>query len=94
MTALLALLSSLVWGTSDFAAGIVAKRRPAAAVVGWSQALSLVVMTTLVLASGELPDGSWPVWALLSMVPVLAMTAAAVVRMPDAGAKVGADSSA
>lgn len=66
MTALLALLSSLVWGTSDFAAGLVAKRRPAAAVVGWSQALSLVVMTSLVVASGELPDGSWPVWALLS----------------------------
>lgn len=60
MTALLALCSSVVWGTSDFAAGLVAKRRPAAAVVGWSQAFGLVVMSTIVLALGTWPPGTWP----------------------------------
>lgn len=66
MTALLALCSSVVWGTSDFAAGLVAKRRPAAAVVGLSQAFGLVVMSTIVLALGTWPPGTWPAWGVLA----------------------------
>ncbi|MEI2775451.1 MAG: DMT family transporter [Tetrasphaera sp.] len=67
MIALLALASSAVWGTSDFAAGLIAKRRPAAAVVGWSQAVSLVVMSVLVAWPGRAwPGGGWPVWAVVA----------------------------
>lgn len=67
MIALLALASSLVWGTSDFAAGLIAKRRPAAAVVGWSQAVSLLVMTVIVAWPGRLwPGGGWPAWAAVA----------------------------
>lgn len=66
MTALLALASSLVWGTSDFTAGLIAKRRPPAAVVGWSQAISLVVMSLFVGWIGAWPAGPWPAWAALA----------------------------
>ena len=41
VSALLALCSSLLWGTSDFVAGLKAKTMPAAAVVGWSQRLQI-----------------------------------------------------
>ncbi len=66
MTALLALASSLVWGTSDFTAGLVAKRRPAAAVVGGSQSVSLVVMSLIVAGLGTWPAGPWPLWAAVA----------------------------
>lgn len=64
MFSLLALASSLVWGTSDFLAGVKAKSLPAAAIVGWSQAVALVVMTIAVLLrSPHFADGPWWVWA-------------------------------
>ena len=47
MAVLLALACSLVWGTSDFVAGVVSKRLPPAAVVAWSQAIGLLVLTAL-----------------------------------------------
>ena len=43
MLSVLALASSLVWGTSDFFAGLASRRHPAVAVVGWTQGLALVV---------------------------------------------------
>ena len=48
MLSLLALASSLAWGTSDFFAGLASKRRPAVAIVGWTQGLALVVITVVV----------------------------------------------
>lgn len=64
MFSLFALASSLVWGTSDFLAGVKAKSLPAAAIVGWSQAVALVVMTIAVLLrSPHFADGPWWVWA-------------------------------
>ncbi|MGE9808082.1 EamA family transporter [Janibacter sp. G1551] len=59
MLALLGLGSSLVWGTSDFVGGLLTRRRPAAAVVGWSQAIAFVVLTALVLVRGDLSWGAW-----------------------------------
>ena len=65
MLSLLALASSACWGTSDFFAGLFSRRRPAVAVVGWTQALAFVVVSTVVLARlGDVPWTGWPVWAV------------------------------
>lgn len=67
MFSLLALASSAVWGTSDFLAGVKAKSLPAAAVVGWSQAVALVVMSVAVLLrSPHFAPGAWLPWAVLA----------------------------
>lgn len=66
MTVLLALASSIVWGTSDFVAGLVSRRRPAAAVTGWSQALSLVLLTVIVVARPWPDTLDWLPWANLA----------------------------
>jgi drug/metabolite transporter (DMT)-like permease len=66
MIALLALASSVVWGTSDFVAGIKAKSLAAAAVVGWSQAVALVALTLVVALTGGWHAGGWVPWALVA----------------------------
>lgn len=64
MLALLALGSSLVWGTSDFFGGLASKRHPAVAIVGWTQALGLLSISAIVLARLESQSWSgWPPWA-------------------------------
>lgn len=67
VSALLALLSSLVWGTSDFVAGVVSRRLRPLVVIAWSQAIALVLLTAAVLVSGSLrlADG-WVPWAVLA----------------------------
>lgn len=67
MAALLALLSSVLWGTSDFLGGTMSRRRPPLAVVGFSQAAGLLVMVVVVLATGAwgAPLGYLP-WAILA----------------------------
>lgn len=52
MAILLSLISSLMWGMSDFVGGLLAKRRPAMVVVGWSAALGLVMASMAVAAYG------------------------------------------
>ena len=54
MAALLALLSSVTWGSSDYLGGMLAKRRPAIAVVGGSQPFGL-----LLAVAGALLTGKW-----------------------------------
>lgn len=49
MAALLALTSSLLWGTSDFLGGTLSRRLPAGAVVLGSQAVALVALLPLAL---------------------------------------------
>lgn len=70
MLSLLALASSAVWGTSDFFGGVVAKRLPAIAVVGVTQGLAFVLLSTIVLVRltlGHPPDwGPWVGWAMLA----------------------------
>lgn len=67
MTAVIALASSVVWGTSDFAAGLLAKRRPAAAVVGWSQACGLLALSLLLpWFGGSWSERGWIPWAMLA----------------------------
>ncbi len=59
MSVLLALLSSLLWGTSDFWGGTAAKRLHALVVVGVSQAIALVALLPLALVFGEHIEHFW-----------------------------------
>lgn len=59
MPVLLALLSSVLWGTSDFLGGTAAKRLPALVVVGVSQSFALIGLLPLALLLGDTPDHLW-----------------------------------
>ncbi len=61
MASILALLSSVLWGTADFLGGNLAKRFKAIAVTGASQAFGLVLGLILVFASGSYiaPNLKW-----------------------------------
>lgn len=61
MASILALLSSILWGTADFLGGNLSKRFKAIAVTGASQAVGLVLGVILVLGSGSYiaPNLSW-----------------------------------
>jgi drug/metabolite transporter (DMT)-like permease len=63
VSAVLALLASLVWGTSDFVGGLLARRLAVTALVLCSQALGLVVLIA-VLSGGGLwvDDGRSILW--------------------------------
>jgi drug/metabolite transporter (DMT)-like permease len=53
VAAALALLSSLLWGTSDFLGGTAARRAAALAVVGGSQLLGLIGISLVAAGAGE-----------------------------------------
>jgi drug/metabolite transporter (DMT)-like permease len=67
VSALLALLSSLLWGSADFLGGILSRRLPAVLVVAASQAFGLLAVAVVAVASGALdsPTGYVP-WAIAS----------------------------
>ena len=52
MASLLALVSSLLWGSADYRAGILSKNFPAIAVLGTSQAIGLLTGVVLVSING------------------------------------------
>jgi drug/metabolite transporter (DMT)-like permease len=54
VSALLALLSSVLWGTADFVAGGASRRMPVAAVLGLSQLAALLGLLPVALLAGEL----------------------------------------
>lgn len=56
MPVVLALLSSVLWGTSDFLGGMATRRLPAAVVVGVSQTVALVCLVPFVLLLGNRPE--------------------------------------
>jgi drug/metabolite transporter (DMT)-like permease len=67
VAALLALLSSALWGSADFVGGVVSRRLPAVAVVGWSQTAGLVAITTVAATRGELAaGGGWLGWSVFA----------------------------
>lgn len=81
MAALLALLSSVVWGASDFLGGTLSKRLPAIAVVGGSQIFGLISAIIIATVQGDLgaPRGYilWGVAAgLFGLVGLIAFYAA------------------
>jgi drug/metabolite transporter (DMT)-like permease len=53
---LMALMSSVVWGSSDFIGGLVSRRLPAYVVVATSQAAGLAAVTGVALATGGFGD--------------------------------------
>lgn len=65
MAALLSVLSSLMWGTSDFLGGVLTRRLPAVAVYGLSQAIGCVVLVVVATLAGTwgVEPGYWP-WAI------------------------------
>ena len=65
MAVVLALLSSVLWGASDFLGGLLSRRRAAGLVVGASQAVGLVAITLVALPAGAFddPTGYLP-WAV------------------------------
>ncbi|MFF5470496.1 EamA family transporter [Streptomyces achromogenes] len=62
MTALFALLTSLLWGLADFGGGLLARRIPALTVVVVSQAVAAVVLGAIVLATGGWSDAGPRLW--------------------------------
>ncbi|MFD5328844.1 EamA family transporter [Streptomyces sp. NPDC127092] len=62
MTALLALGTSLLWGLADFGGGLLTRRFPALTVVVVSQTLAVVVLSTVVLATGALDEAGPLLW--------------------------------
>lgn len=50
MAILLALLSSAMWGGSDFLGAVISRRRPAIVVVAWAEAIGLVMCTAAAVA--------------------------------------------
>jgi drug/metabolite transporter (DMT)-like permease len=62
---LLALMSSAVWGTSDFIGGFVSRRVPAYVVVATSQSAGLTVVTVAALFSSGFSEG--PGWIIPSV---------------------------
>jgi drug/metabolite transporter (DMT)-like permease len=67
MSAALALLSSLLWGTADFGGGLFARRMRPWAVVAWTQVGALVGAAVLALVTRAWPGPpGWLGWSVLS----------------------------
>ncbi|MFF9586897.1 EamA family transporter [Streptomyces achromogenes] len=62
MTALFALITSLLWGLADFGGGLLARRIPALTVVVVSQAVAAVVLGAIVLATGGWSEAGPRLW--------------------------------
>jgi drug/metabolite transporter (DMT)-like permease len=67
MPALLALLSSVLWGSADFGGGLASRRLAAVVVVGWTQTAALLGLGALALAtSAWVGPVGWIGWSILS----------------------------
>lgn len=67
MSVVLALLSSLVWGASDFLGGTLTRRYAVALVVATSQLAGLVAVSLVAIGAGSLDDPTGYVpWAVLA----------------------------
>ncbi len=68
MFAVLALLSAVVWGASDFVAGVLSRSLRPVVVVAWSQLIALALLTAIVLVQGLPLHGyaGWAPWAALA----------------------------
>ncbi|GGS98388.1 membrane protein [Streptomyces tanashiensis] len=62
MTALFALATSLLWGLADFGGGLLTRRIPALTVVVVSQVLAVLVLGTIVLATGAWTEAGPQLW--------------------------------
>ena len=65
MAIILSLLSSLMWGASDFAGGLMSKRYPAMVIVAWSSTFGLLMATVAVaLTTGWHGPYAWLPWGM------------------------------
>ncbi|MFI8520168.1 EamA family transporter [Streptomyces sp. NPDC085481] len=62
MTALFALATSLLWGLADFGGGLLTRRFPALTVVVVSQTLAVLVLGTVVAATGAWSEAGPQLW--------------------------------
>ncbi|MCX4727981.1 EamA family transporter [Streptomyces sp. NPDC090052] len=62
MTALFALATSLLWGLADFGGGLLTRRIPALTVVVVSQAVAVVVLGSIVVATGGWSEFGPQLW--------------------------------
>ncbi|MGW4164792.1 EamA family transporter [Streptomyces sp. NPDC004788] len=62
MTAVFALATSLLWGLADFGGGLLTRRFPALTVVVVSQSIAVVVLGSVVLATGALDEAGPRLW--------------------------------
>ncbi len=63
---LLALGSAIAWGTADFAGGMLSRRLPSVAVVGVSQACSLVLLLLLLPLIPAANGAGWVLWSIVA----------------------------
>lgn len=69
MAALLALLSSVMWGSADYVAGKLSRRRHVLVVLGGTQAVGLVAMLVIATVTGAWGDPrDYVGWAVLASV--------------------------
>jgi drug/metabolite transporter (DMT)-like permease len=67
VAALLALLSSLLWGSADFFGGLASRRLAAVLVVGWSQVAGLLSVVVVAAATGAYRDpAGWLAWSVFA----------------------------
>ncbi|MET7617134.1 DMT family transporter [Streptomyces sp. NPDC005408] len=62
MTALFALATSFLWGLADFGGGLLTRRMPALTVVVASQAIAVMVLGAIVIATGGLDEAGPQLW--------------------------------
>ncbi|WP_405800965.1 EamA family transporter [Streptomyces sp. NBC_01506] len=62
MTALFALATALLWGLADFGGGLLTRRVPALTVVVVSQAITVVVLGVIVVATGAWTESGPRLW--------------------------------
>lgn len=62
MTALFALATSLLWGLADFGGGLLTRRIPALTVVVVSQTVAVVVLGSIVVATGGWSESGPQLW--------------------------------
>ena len=64
----LALLSSVLWGASDFGGGLLSKRLRPLAVVGWAEAIGLVciAITSAIFGTGTHLSHHWILWSIIA----------------------------
>lgn len=61
------MLSGGLWGTADFTGGVLSRRLPSPAVVAWSQAAGLLVVSAVALLVGAWRGPTdWLVWAVVA----------------------------
>jgi drug/metabolite transporter (DMT)-like permease len=67
VAAVLALVSALLWGAADFGGGLLSRRYPAAAMVGWSQLAGLLTLGGAALVVGDFGGSrQWVPWSVVA----------------------------